>query len=117
MNRIKQEMDFEEETENEQVQQIGYLKEKPITDGIKKVDLESVKWKKLVIKRGCRKGVYPKWARIRKKVYKQNEELSTFSSVIKSQLKSLIRKQVKPVDKSKSQTSVLSLRPPNSHEA
>ena len=64
------------------------------------------------------KGVYPRWSRERKKVYVKNM-LSQFSSVIVSKMQSIFTKEVHPVQltRSRSQSSVLPLRPPNIHES
>jgi len=87
---------------------------------IVKKDLEKIKWRDLKPKRGYRNGIYPKWSRLRGKVYKstRNTFRNTFVQSIDRMRVSISAAPVHPVQltRSKSDSTVLPLRPPNGHD-
>lgn len=83
---------------------------------VNKIDLDSIRWKGLKVKRGTRNGVFPVWARQRNKVYKS--ELSQFGNQFLMSIQRMFtNKPVPPVavERGSSTTTVLPLRPPNNH--
>eukprot|EP01084_Bolivina_argentea_P304487 525866_1 len=85
---------------------------------IVKKDLEKIKWRHMKQKRGYRNGIYPKWSRLRGKVYKSTKTTFTNAFVATFQRMSSSNNVVPPVQftRSKSSSTVLPLRPPNGHD-
>eukprot|EP00484_Ammonia_sp_Unknown_P020831 CAMPEP_0197027976 /NCGR_PEP_ID=MMETSP1384-20130603/7808_1 /TAXON_ID=29189 /ORGANISM="Ammonia sp." /LENGTH=120 /DNA_ID=CAMNT_0042456911 /DNA_START=111 /DNA_END=473 /DNA_ORIENTATION=- len=89
---------------------------------IVKKDLEKIKWVHLKPKRGYRNGIYPKWSRLRGKVYRKSRSTDTFDNTLVQSIdkmrQSFAAAPVHPVQltRSKSSSSVLPLRPPNGHD-
>eukprot|EP01083_Nonionella_stella_P117743 351212_1 len=86
---------------------------------IVKKDLAKIKWKHIKPKRGYRNGIYPKWSRLRGKVYKsaKNTFQNGFFTSIDRLRASVNKSSVPPVHltRSRSSSSILKLRPPNDH--
>ena len=87
---------------------------------IVKKDLVKLKWKHIKPKRGYRNGIYPKWSRLRGKVYKstRNTFQNTFIQSIDKIRTNVSTAPVHPVHltRSRSSSTVLPLRPPNGHD-
>lgn len=88
---------------------------------IVKKDLEKIKWRHIKPKRGYRDGIYPKWSRLRGKVYKSTKNTfqnAFFLSIEKYRAQNLTTTPVHPVQltRSKSASTTLPLRPPNGHD-
>jgi len=87
---------------------------------IVKKDLIKAKWRHIKPKRGYRDGIYPKWSRLRGKVYKSSRNVFSggFKSSIDRVRVSVSSDPVHPVQltRSKSEPTILTLRPPNNHD-
>eukprot|EP01084_Bolivina_argentea_P083448 151080_1 len=87
---------------------------------IVKKDLVKLKWKHIKPKRGYRDGIYPKWSRLRARVYKRGPNVfqSAFILQIDRMRTTVTKAPVHPVrlTRSKSCSTVLKLRPPNDHK-
>eukprot|EP00483_Globobulimina_turgida_P001085 UN01087 len=87
---------------------------------IVKKDLGKIKWRHMKPKRGYRNGIYPKWSRLRHKVYKsvsRNTFQNGFITSIDKLRISVSSTNIPPVKltRSQSSSSILKLRPPNDH--
>merc|ERR1719499_2111803 len=85
-----------------------------------KKDLTKLKWRHIKPKRGYRNGIYPKWSRLRNKVYKnaKNPFQNTLRTSVDRIRVSVSSDPVHPVHltRTKSSSTVLPLRPPNGHD-